>query len=143
MKTLDDEIIRICKNVYKPNKHCKGFGSKNELALWWIDQLKIQNDCCDYCKTPIKLICELIDSKLLSGRKVKGDGVRGRQLELERIDSFADYSKSNCVLICYYCNNDKSNVYSAADYKTYLAPAKNKHFLFLQKKLAEIEKVNA
>lgn len=129
------EMNRVRKAVYKSKKHSLGFISSNSLAEWWISQLKAQEGCCSYCNTPIELIRKLITNKLLSGRKVKGEGIRGPYLELERMVPEAGYSPTNCVLICYYCNNDKSNVYSYEEYKEFLAPAKKKHFMYLYQKL--------
>lgn len=126
--------------IYKSDKHRFGFQNSDNLANWWPDKLKSQQGCCDYCKTPIKLIRDLIDNNLLAGRPVKGKGVRGPCLELERMDHNAGYAPSNCVLICYYCNNDKSNVYSRTEYIEFLAPAKNSHFMALAKRLPKSNK---
>jgi len=35
------------------------------------------------------------------------------------------YSKENCVLACYYCNNDKSYTVNDEVYKPFLGPARN------------------
>ncbi|MGE0632467.1 MAG: hypothetical protein AB7O96_08675 [Pseudobdellovibrionaceae bacterium] len=128
---LEKEKKRICKSVYKHEKHEQGFNDSDALATWWIEQLKIQKGCCNYCDTSIKLIRDLIDNDLLAGRPVKGDAIRGCNLELERKDHKFGYTPENCVLICYYCNNDKSNVYPWDEYKKYLAPAKHNHFMAL------------
>ena len=48
------EMKRVRKSVYKPDKHSLGFQDSNNLANWWADQMKRQEGCCDYCKTPIK-----------------------------------------------------------------------------------------
>jgi 5-methylcytosine-specific restriction endonuclease McrA len=137
LSTIDqeNEMKRVRKAVYKSKKHSVGFFSSKSLAEWWINQLKTQDGCCFYCNTPIELIRTLITNKLLSGRKVKGEGIRGLYLELEKMKPKAGYNPTNCVLICYYCNNDKSNVYSYEEYKEFLAPAKKKHFMYLSKKL--------
>lgn len=134
------EMKRVRKSVYKRDKHLIGFQSSDNLANWWMERLKAQRGCCDYCQTPISLIKELIAANLLSGRSVKGVGLRGPCLELERMDSKGGYTPSNCVLICYYCNNDKSNVYSRKEYIEYLAPSKHKHFVALSTKLPKEKK---
>lgn len=131
---LERERQRVRKNVFKL-KHKLGFKSSDALIEWWIKQIKLQNYACGYCKTPIRLIQALIKAKVLNGRPTRGNGIRGERLELERIDSKTnEYSRQNCVLVCYYCNNDKSNVYSSAEYVEFLAPAKKKHFLHLFEK---------
>jgi hypothetical protein len=129
------EMKRVRKSVYKSDKHRLGFQNSANLSDWWVNQMKTQQACCDYCKTPIKLIRILIENNLLAGRPVKRLGVRGPNLELERMDHKIGYTPLNCVLICYYCNNDKSNVYSRAEYMEFLAPAKHQHFMALAKQL--------
>lgn len=137
---LHAEMKRVRKSVYKRDKHRFGFQNSDNLANWWVDKLRSQKGCCDYCKTPIKLIRDLIENNLLAGRPVKGNGVRGPCLELERMDHNTGYAPSNCVLICYYCNNDKSNVYSRVEYIEFLAPAKYRHFMALAKRLPQEKK---
>lgn len=137
---LKRESQRVRKNVFKKLKHKLGFSDSKALAEWWINQLKLQNFACQYCKTPIRLIQKLIESNALRGRRTRGEGIRGPFLELERVDTESNaYSQSNCVLICYYCNNDKSHVYTSTEYIRFLAPAKNRHFLHLLEKLTLAE----
>ena len=121
------------KKLYSRNKHTE-FTNPDAFANWWIEKLKEQNYCCIYCETPIRLIRELIDEKLLAQRKV-GYGYRGPCLELERRDPRGKYEADNCALSCYYCNNDKSYVYPEDQYREFLAPAKRNHFAHLAKKL--------
>lgn len=108
-----DELIAVRKN-YNAEKHSKGdesFKDANELAFWYLDQFKKQEGKCCYCDSSILIIKKLIQEKLLGERRVKGEGTRGPKLEIERIDSVENiYKPINCLLACYYCNNDKSNV---------------------------------
>ena len=41
--------------------------------------------------------------------------------------------KENCVLACYYCNNDKSNIFEGREYKTFYSMGRNMHFKELLK----------
>lgn len=135
-----EERKRVLK-LFSRNKHGKseGFMSATALADWWIGKLDSQNGCCVYCATHIVLIEQLIEEGWLKSRAVRGTGKRGPRLELERIDASGAYRPSNCALVCYYCNNDKSYIYSAEDYKKYLAPAKKMHFNFLATRLKKRE----
>jgi len=46
---------------------------------------------------------------------------RGNHLELERRDAKNNYySPENCVLACYFCNNDKSDIFDENEYLEYL-----------------------
>jgi 5-methylcytosine-specific restriction endonuclease McrA len=133
-----DELIAVRKN-YKKEKHSQFDGSfkdANELAFWYLEQFKKQDGKCCYCDSSIVIIKKLIDHKLLGVRRVKGEGVRGPKLEIERIDSIENiYKPENCLLACYYCNNDKSNVFTSKDYKDFIAPSKKQYFDHLFKKI--------
>jgi hypothetical protein len=126
------ELIRV-KTLYSRTKHgtIGGFSSSTELVDWWIKKFDEQNGCCAYCETLIGLINQLIDAGLLRTRKVNSNGKRGPCLELERKNADAGYSPENCTLICYYCNNDKSYVYSEDEYRKFFAPARARHFEYL------------
>ncbi len=134
---LADERKRVIK-LFSRSKHglAGGFIDASALADWWINQLNRQDGRCAYCETQIRAIEKLIAADHLPFRAVRGEGRRGPRLELERLDAKGPYSSQNCALACYYCNNDKSYIYSAEDYKTFFAPAKRAHFESLLKKLS-------
>ncbi len=132
---LDRESLRVKKNVYKKDKHSAGFKNSHELSEWWKKTITLQKGCCSYCETPIRLIEKCIAEKLVSGRKTRGEGIRGPYMEIEKINHMLGYNPENCVLICYYCNNDKSNVFTKDDYVEFHAPAKKAFFKHLQNKL--------
>ena len=114
-----------------------GFQTAAEFINWWVNAWNNQNGCCYYCNSKFSDLAALIKTNHLAVRKI-GYGVRGPFPEIERLDTTADkniYSKENCVLACYYCNNDKSYVYSSADYKQYFGPAKGLYIQQLLKKL--------
>ena len=114
---LDEQKSRL-SSYYSSNKiKFANFGSKESFIAWYLSQLKV-NDCkCHYCKTSILDIRRLLNNDLIGGRSVKGNGLRGPNFEVDRKNPFGKYEESNCVLSCYYCNNDKSNTF---DYETYL-----------------------
>lgn len=132
---LDEEKKRAKKSVFNKKKHNK-FGSNNNFSEWWVKQIILQNGECYYCKTPIRLIEKLIQENLLGARKSRNGGIRGKYLELERVNHINNiYEPTNCVLICCYCNNDKSNIFNSDIFIKFLAPAKNAVFKYLQKQL--------
>ena len=50
---------------------------------------------------------------------------RGNFLEIERRDAHSNsYDKDNCVLACYFCNNDKSDIFKEDEYLDYLKDRK-------------------
>lgn len=50
----ENERRRVAKNFSK-SKH-KGFEDKEDLANWFVDELKKDNSQCHYCETTINLI---------------------------------------------------------------------------------------
>lgn len=94
-----------------------GFGTRDRFIDWYFRELNLQENKCHYCKTSILDIRQLINTEIIKGRAVKGSGLRGPNFEVDRRNPFGVYEEANCVLSCYYCNNDKSNTF---DYETYL-----------------------
>ncbi len=90
----------------------------------------IQEHKCFYCETSIFDIRRLIDNEMLLTRKVRY-GVRGPILEIDRKDNPLGYNLANCVLSCYYCNNDKSYTLNSEEYKAFFGPNRNAYFRYL------------
>jgi len=111
-------------------KHRPGFRNKGELASWYIEKLVEQDFRCYYCDTSIFDIRQLIDNELLLTRKT-GYGRRGPILEIDRIINPNGYNPINCVLSCYYCNNDKSSTLEGEVYKRFFGKARNSFFKHL------------
>ena len=128
---LKIEFARARKNLH--NKERAAFGSKDNLATWFVEKLKSQNFCCYYCRTSIFDINKLINANLLKTRAVRGDGCRGPVLEIDKNDN--TYVPDNCVLSCYYCNNDKSYTSTMKDYKEFFGENRHRYFEILLKKL--------
>ena len=127
---LEAERIRV-ERLYSKSKHAVGFNNKQGLANWYTAQLGEQNYCCKYCETSIFTIQALIKAGLLKTRKVRGEGVRGPVLEIDKVRNEDGYYPQNCVLACYYCNNDKSYTVDGEAYKTYFGNARKKFFEYL------------
>jgi len=128
---LKKEYARAKKNLY--NKDRKSFGSSSNLAEWYVQKLQDQNFCCFYCDASIFDINKLISARLLKTRSVRGDGKRGPVLEIDKNDE--TYAPENCVLSCYYCNNDKSYTSSMMEYKLHFGANRKKYFDFLLEQL--------
>jgi hypothetical protein len=109
------------------------FGDKFALAAWYEQQFEKQKGCCYYCDTDIQLLQRLIEKKLLKTRAVKG-GYRGGHLEIDKQGN--EYDPGTCVLACYYCNNDKSYIFSQQDYKQFIGPSKGLYFQHLARQLS-------
>jgi hypothetical protein len=125
------ELISTGREKIAENRknNLEGFASPIEFFHWWLSAWNIQKGCCIYCESKFADIDKAIKSGKLNTRAING-GVRGPFPEIERLNGFKCsnvYSASNCALICYYCNNDKSNVYNNEDYKKFIAPAKKQY----------------
>lgn len=123
---LNKEIERI-KKLYSRTKH-SDFQGKDNFVNWFKEQIQKQKYACYYCGTSICDIEKLIKQKKLKTRKAGKGGIRGPMLEVDRKINGNGYSKSNCVLACYYCNNDKSYIFDSDDYKKHFGKNRNKYF---------------
>lgn len=121
---ISEEKSRIEKYFKQNKQKLTGYTNKNTFVDWYLKELE-ENECkCHYCKTSILTIRELINKNQIKGRKVRGNGWRGPNFELDRKDPNGAYSESNCVLCCYYCNNDKSNTFSYDTYAKIIGPTR-------------------
>jgi 5-methylcytosine-specific restriction endonuclease McrA len=90
---------------------------------WYNQQEKV----CHYCGLSEAESQEIVMTSLLTSNRFPKDGKSGRGqgrgiwLEVDRIKPKESYSKENCVLACYYCNNDKSDVFDGDEYKKFLS----------------------
>ena len=125
-KFLEEEKERVSKYYSTHKKKLIGFNEKSDFVNWYITKLLNEDTKCHYCETSILEIRNLLNHGLIKGRKVGrgGSGLRGPNLELDRMDPFGIYSDENCVLSCYYCNNDKSNTFDYETYKNIVGPSK-------------------
>lgn len=131
MQTIDyerQEKLRVEKLF--ATKHRNGFKSKTDFTDWYLTTLRKQNYSCYYCDTSIFDINRLIDLKKLRERKI-GYGWRGRVLEIDKKENVKGYNSENCVLSCYYCNNDKSYTLDSEDYKEYFGRNRSEYFKIL------------
>lgn len=119
------EQHRRVEKLFNKTKHYN-FEDKKGLADWYVEQLKINECKCYYCETSIHDIFTLIKRDKLKTRAVRGGGIRGPVLEIDKNDNI--YSVNTCVLSCYYCNNDKSYTLDKADYKKYFGENRKKYF---------------
>lgn len=109
-----------------------GFANFDEFYNWYLQQYEKQKSCCYYCKTEESILAELFEKKYTSVKRPN----RGKHLEVERRDSISNkYTKDNCVLACYFCNNDKSDIFTESEYFEYLKERK----LFFIKQLESLK----
>lgn len=91
----------------KPGYNLEDYWSRQDFITW---HTSIEKKCC-YCgSTDIEI--EKFYKKTISKRK----GTRGKTLEIERIND-TPYTRENCKLSCYWCNNAKSDVFTYAEFQ--------------------------
>jgi len=106
----------------KASKGKNGFYSFDEFKTWYDSQKKT----CNYCGISEEECQEIIMSGLLKSKRFPKDGIpgpgtsRGVWLEVDRKDSNLQYTTDNCVLCCYFCNNDKSDIFNEEQYREFL-----------------------
>ncbi|MCC5915854.1 MAG: hypothetical protein JJU02_00865 [Cryomorphaceae bacterium] len=69
-----------------------------------------QNHCA-YCDITIEQIEALAEKKMLFKKNE-----RGWSLEMDRKNSNKEYTKDNCVMSCYWCNNAKTDEFAYEEF---------------------------
>lgn len=98
------------------------FKSFDLFYEWYTNEPKI----CYYCGITEQECQEIVvTGKLTSARfpiygELSRGHARGMWLEVDRKMPKGPYSKENCVLCCYFCNNDKSDVFEGDEYKKFI-----------------------
>ena len=114
VKSLMNDFNRRVKNGKN------GFQDFDEFLKWYNNQIKK----CYYCELKEEesqiLVTKILKSSRFPKNGISGRGTsRGMHLEVDRINPKGKYSKENCVLCCYFCNNDKSDVFHGDEYKEF------------------------
>jgi hypothetical protein len=95
-----------------------GFNDYGDFFDWY----RGQNKACHYCGLLEVESQEIVMTGKLTSRRFPQNGVigqgtsRGVWLEIDRSNPNGLYSRENCVLCCYFCNNDKSDVFHGVMY---------------------------
>lgn len=72
---------------------------------------------CHYCK-----ISDAEIKKLRSRGKIYSKVQRGYTMEIDRLMPNHEYSKKNCVLACYWCNNAKTDEFTSKEFEDNVGP---------------------
>ena len=112
----------MCSADYAENslERRRGFGDFETFYNWYIEQAQE----CHYCHITVDTICYLYDNNIIHERLN-----RGRSLEIDKLDPTGEYCPENCVLACYFCNNDKSQIFTAEQYQLFANPTARREYL--------------
>lgn len=71
------------------------------------------------------------DKGVISSKKTSFSG----ELQIERKDSDGDYCDDNCEFACVICNNAKSDMISAEEFKAFFVPGIQEYWKYIKEKL--------
>lgn len=120
---LLDEIasIQYVFNLFNEDRKI-GFKEFRKFYDWYIKQEKK----CYYCGIDEEKV-EWIFKNIDNFRNSKRGKIRGSHLEIDKKDPKGNYTEENCVLSCYFCNNDKSDIFIGDDYKKCLEKGRKEY----------------
>lgn len=99
-------------------KGFNGFNDFKDFLDWYNSEEKI----CKYCGLTEEESQKIVMTSILKSNRFPENGKigqgksRGVWLEVDRLEPKGQYSRENAVLCCYFCNNDKSDVFSGEEY---------------------------
>lgn len=118
-KFIEKTIKQLKQNYNARNKaNLNDFENFNEFNNWYNNEEKN----CKYCGISEEEVQKIVVLGILKSKRfpLNGQTKRGRAcgmwLEVDKFDPNQNYSINNCVLTCYFCNNDKSDVFGGLEY---------------------------
>jgi hypothetical protein len=105
----------------RKRKNLNGFADFEDFNNWFVSQ----NKKCYYCGIKENEVQQIVVQGLLTSNRFPLNGKiiqgrsRGMWLEVDRIHPKEKYSRDNAVLCCYFCNNDKSDVFHGIEYQKF------------------------
>ena len=110
-KTKIKELLRNELNPLK-DKYKEKF--ENIFPLKEFEKMTKDETTCSYCGISLDQIKALGENKKLNNKR---SDTRGYTLEIDRMLPNLEYSKKNCCLACYWCNNAKTDEFSPKEFK--------------------------
>ena len=118
-----ERTVQQLRNNYnrRVTENTNGFENFNDFHNWFLGQDLV----CNYCGLTESEMQEISMTGILNSKRFPQNGIVGRGtnravwLEVDRIIPNQLYSRNNCVLSCYFCNNDKSDVFSGELYRNF------------------------
>ena len=110
-KTRIKELLR---NELKPLKDKYKEKFKNIFPLKKFENMTKDKTTCSYCGISLAQIEELGKNGKLNNKR---SDTRGYTLEIDRMLPNLEYSKKNCCMACYWCNNAKTDEFSPKEFK--------------------------
>lgn len=108
----------------KVKKDICGFSDFEDFKEWYTEN--VRDNKCFYCGLTERESQMIVHSGFLTSKRFPVNGKfsqgvnRGYWLEIDKKNPHDIYSKENCVPSCYFCNNDKSDVFTDEQYKEFV-----------------------
>lgn len=117
------KTIQQLKKTYsrRVREGLNGFDSFDDFHNWYQEQ----NLVCHYCGLTESESQEISMTGILTSNRFPQNGIIGQGssravwLEVDRLTPNGLYSRDNCVMCCYFCNNDKSDVFGGNEYTNF------------------------
>ena len=116
---IKNKLFKKLKTDYN-NRNRKSLNEFESFEIFhdWYNLLEKK---CFYCGISEEQFRFIVMNGILKSKRFPENGEfkrgsRGYYLELDKKDSSLKYSIDNCVLSCYFCNNDKSDVFNSEEY---------------------------
>ena len=122
LKKSEKQLKNWFSNKKSSKKDNIKFIDFNDFKEWYNNKEKI----CFYCGLKEEESQKIVHNGLLKSSRFPFEGKitrginRGYWLEIDRKNPNGKYSSKNCELSCYFCNNDKSDVFNAVQYKEFI-----------------------
>jgi hypothetical protein len=107
----------------KVEQGMSGFEDEREFLDWY--EQNMQDGFCSYCGLRERDSQRLVHEGILQSLRFPTYGLfssgvnRGYWLEIDRKNPIGLYSVTNCNPSCYFCNNDKSDVFNEEQYRAF------------------------
>ncbi len=117
------KTIQQLRNGY--NRRIRGGVNQFQNFEDFLDWYQNQHLVCHYCGLSEMESQQIVMNGVLNSNRFPQNGKvgqgtsRGMWLEVDRLNPKGNYGRDNCVLCCYFCNNDKSDVFSGELYKDF------------------------
>ena len=108
------KIKELLRNELKPLKDKYKEKFKNIFPLEEFENMTKGKTTCSYCGISLAQIEELGKNGKLNNKR---SDTRGYTLEIDRKLPNLEYSKDNCCMACYWCNNAKTDEFSPEEFK--------------------------
>ena len=108
------KIKELLRNELKPLKDKYKEKFKNIFPLKEFENMTKNKTTCSYCGISLAQIEELGKNGKLNNKR---SDTRGYTLEIDRKLPNLEYSKENCCMACYWCNNAKTDEFSPREFK--------------------------